>query len=446
VSEELPELPEGWEWTTLGELSEPPQYGYTTKAAPEGDLKLLRTTDISRGEIEWDRVPYCYAVPEKPEKYLLAPEDIVISRSGSVGLNARIGHLPAESVFASYLIRLRPLDSRLGPYLELFMASDLYWNQITRGAVGTGMNNISAPKLSAIQVPLPPLDEQTRIVHRAKSLVTTTAQAVSELAEARLLFRKLRARLLDEMAAGEDTVPLSKIAAVNSGITKNKARERGLREVAYLRTANVQAGSLDLDVIRLIGATPEQIDRHRLIEGDVLIVEGGDADKVGRGWIWEGQIDECLHQNHVFVVRAKRESLEPRFLAHFVNAPATRAYFLASAKQTTNLASINKTQLSSLPVPDVSTSEQLERVNVLEAQFSQLDELETAVDAISADCPRLNRSVLSQAMLGHLADPEPGAQTANDLLAAIAEAKNPESTRRKPKTSRTRAGRPRNGS
>ena len=75
-----------------------------------------------------------------------------------------------------------------------------------------------------------------------------------------------------------------------------------------------------------------------------------DFDKLGRGTIWRNELPVCLHQNHVFVVRAEPSVLDSNFLAYQTASPYGRWYFLSCAKQTTNLASINSTQLRNFPV------------------------------------------------------------------------------------------------
>jgi type I restriction enzyme S subunit len=172
--------------------------------------------------------------------------------------------------------------------------------------------------------------------------------------------------------ASAGLVPLSEVASIQSGITKGRPRAEQTEELPYIRTANVQAMRLDLDEVKTIAATGPQAARHRLQPGDVLILEGGDADKVGRGWIWESQIEDCLHQNHVFAVRTDRSRLLSRLLAYFVNAPQARAYFLSCAKQTTNLASINKRNLSELAVPAPSLREQERIIAVLDRQMADV--------------------------------------------------------------------------
>jgi type I restriction enzyme S subunit len=104
------DLPNGWTLSTLGEISTKPQYGWTTKANHEsGKVKLLRTTDITSGQINWATVPYCSKEPDDLDKYLLKPGDIVISRAGSVGVSYLLTEID-NAVFASYLIRFRPIE------------------------------------------------------------------------------------------------------------------------------------------------------------------------------------------------------------------------------------------------------------------------------------------------------------------------------------------------
>jgi type I restriction enzyme S subunit len=148
--------------------------------------------------------------------------------------------------------------------------------------------------------------------------------------------------------------------------------------------------------------TEAQRARHRLKHEDVLVLEGGDADKVGRGWLWESQLTECLHQNHVFAVRPDAARLLPRFLAHYINAPQARAYFLASAKQTTNLASINKRQLRELPVPLMSLAAQEALVELLDAQLSATDATTSSLATQARHADQLKAALLHQALTGGL--------------------------------------------
>eukprot|EP01136_Pigoraptor_vietnamica_P012036 Opistho-1_new@51548 len=156
--------------------------------------------------------------------------------------------------------------------------------------------------------------------------------------------------------------PLAKVAEIRSGIAKNvNAVIADAIEVPYLRVANVQDGYLDLQEISTIRINREDLRRYSVLPFDVLMNEGGDIDKLGRGALWRGQIQPCVHQNHVFVVRCK-PALAPQFLSAWSASPPARRYFLFAGKQTTNLASINKTSLWQLPVAMPRLREEQERI------------------------------------------------------------------------------------
>ena len=156
--------------------------------------------------------------------------------------------------------------------------------------------------------------------------------------------------------------PLAKVAEIRSGIAKNvNSVLQDAIEVPYLRVANVQDGYLDLQEISTIRINLEDLRRYSVLPFDVLMNEGGDIDKLGRGALWRGQIQPCVHQNHVFVVRCK-PALAPQFLSAWSASPPARRYFLFAGKQTTNLASINKTSLGQLPVAMPRLREEQERI------------------------------------------------------------------------------------
>ena len=143
---------------------------------------------------------------------------------------------------------------------------------------------------------------------------------------------------------------LGEVAEVQTGLAMGKTDLRDPVTVPYLRVANVQDGYLDLSEVKRIRVERSEIERYRLRPGDVLLTEGGDLDKLGRGSIWHGQIDPCLHQNHVFAARTRADVLRPEFLTLVTASSYGRGYFLGCAKRTTNLASINSTQLKQFPV------------------------------------------------------------------------------------------------
>lgn len=143
---------------------------------------------------------------------------------------------------------------------------------------------------------------------------------------------------------------LVEVAVIQTGLAKGKNGEDDFVTLPYLRVANVQDGHIFLDEVKSIAVQRKDIDRFSLRPNDVLFTEGGDFDKLGRGCVWHGQIEPCLHQNHVFAVRCKSKSLLPYLLACYAASAHGRRYFTLNSKQSTNLASINSTQLKAFPV------------------------------------------------------------------------------------------------
>lgn len=149
---------------------------------------------------------------------------------------------------------------------------------------------------------------------------------------------------------GWERKPLEKVAEIRTGVAKGKKGLKDPIEVPYLRVANVQDGHIDLSEVKTIKIERHQLERYSLQVGDVLMTEGGDFDKLGRGDVWQGQITPCLNQNHVFAVRPNNQILLPYFLAALSGSNYGKTYFLSCAKRSTNLASINSTQLKEFPV------------------------------------------------------------------------------------------------
>ncbi len=198
----LPALPEGWRWTTIGEVCHSTQYGWTTSAAKSGKLKLLRTTDITSGYINWDTVPFCENEPKEKDKYLLHDGDIVVSRAGSIGYSYLIKK-PELSVFASYLIRFRPLFNIDKHYMAYFLQSPFYWQEVYDHQVGIAVPNINASKLRQIPFPLPPLPEQQRIVEIIETHLTRLDAGVASLKRAQAGLKRYRASVLKAACEGK---------------------------------------------------------------------------------------------------------------------------------------------------------------------------------------------------------------------------------------------------
>lgn len=282
-------------------------------------------------------------------------------------------------------------------YLEHLLRSPLFVSYATNLSGRANIPKVNREQLMRFRFNLPPLDEQRRIA------------AILDHADALRVMRRRSVEALTELTDAafvdcfghmpEPSTLLNDIATVSSGITKGRRTTDATSPVPYLAVANVQAGRLELRSVKTIDATSSEIERYRLKFGDLVLTEGGDPDKLGRGTVWRDELPLCLHQNHIFRVRIQdSSSLHPDYLSAFISSNQSRSYFLKSAKQTTGIASINMTQLKALPI----------HVPTAEAQSRYLDLVQSinaqraTVVASASVFDHLLRSLQSRAFRGEL--------------------------------------------
>ncbi len=173
IDDEIPfEIPDSWEWERWGNISYSIQYGYNASAKESGRIKMVRISDIQNNSVIWDNVPYCDIDEKDIEAYLLKPNDILFARTGgTVGKSYLVTEVPNESIYAGYLIRTRYNSRLCSQYLKFFMESPLYWNQLKQGTTATAQPNCNGQTLGKMLVPIPPENEQLRIVEKIESLI-----------------------------------------------------------------------------------------------------------------------------------------------------------------------------------------------------------------------------------------------------------------------------------
>lgn len=202
---------------------------------------------------------------------------------------------------------------------------------------------------------------------------------------------------LGQVPAHWNVIPLKFIAKVQTGVAKGK--DNSLQEtilVPYLRVANVQDGYLDLDTIAEIEIPADDLPRYQLQKGDVLMNEGGDFDKLGRGHIWDASIEPCIHQNHVFAVRP--HGVSPVWLNVITGSQYAQFYFMTRSKQSTNLASISSTNLMELPVILPPTTEQTQIAAFLDRETAKIDGLVAEQRRLMALLKEKRQAVISHAV------------------------------------------------
>ena len=166
IDNELPfEIPESWAWVRWGSIAESIQYGYNAPAKQEGRIRMVRISDIHENTVAWSSVPFCDIDDSDIPTYLLQANDILFARTGgTVGKSFLVSEVPCESIYAGYLIRTRYSSLLCPQYLKYFMESPLYWQQLKSGTTATAQPNCNGQTLAKMLLPLPPANEQLRIV------------------------------------------------------------------------------------------------------------------------------------------------------------------------------------------------------------------------------------------------------------------------------------------
>jgi type I restriction enzyme, S subunit len=336
----------------------------------------LRNVDVQWGRVNTSNLPQMDFDDAERHKFTLKSGDILVCEGGEVGRAAVWESAPdlEEVYFQKALHRLRPLQphDEHPRYMYWCLHAAAAQNAYADGGKST-IAHLPADSFRRVRFPKPGHYEQERIANfldkqtaRIDALIADKDQLLERLSEylysqsSSLMTQGVRAGVklrqtsfpeLGEIPAHWDVKRLKFLGEVRSGVAKGKdLGEKVTVSLPYLRVANVQDGYVDLTEVNYIEVAESEAERYLLRKGDVLMNEGGDNDKLGRGTVWEGQIDPCIHQNHVFAVRLDVPA-QAEWVARFTSTDAARSYFFLRSKQSTNLASINQSNVRELPVP-----------------------------------------------------------------------------------------------
>lgn len=425
---------------------------------PAGDVRLIQLADVGDGEYR-DRSGR-FLTSEKASELgctFLEPGDLLIARMPDPLGRACI--FPGDRKRAVTVVDVavvRPRNQELNTRWLMYCINAPQFRRIVASLQsGSTRQRISRRNLAKIVFPVPPLDLQNEIVAEIEKQFSRLDDAIANFKRVRANLKRYKAAIfkaaiegrlvpteaelsrregrgyesghellrrvleirqpqrkgkgryedppqpdspgLPDLPEGWAWGRLGALASIKGGITVDKKRKDPTsRLVPYLRVANVQRGHLDLAEIKVIDAPQADIEELCLRYGDILFNEGGDRDKLGRGWIWEEQLAECIHQNHVFRARPLTDELSGKLISWWGNSFG-RDYFAREGKQTTNLASINLTKLAAFPVPIPPAVEQTRIVQEIERHLSVVVEVQNELDRSSALAEQLRCATLASA-------------------------------------------------
>lgn len=340
---------------------------------------------------------------ETYKKYtLIQPGDIMIN-----GLNLnydfvtqRVAMVPSSGIITSAYICLRPRDNANFRFYTYYLKA-LDSIKVFNG-LGTGIRlTLSYDSIKNMVLPIPPHTEQDQIVRYLDWQVSKINRLIAAKRKEIALLKEQKQRKITEVVVHglkpnvphKDTgiawigsipahwhcVALKRCATVKSGITLGKQYPLGtnLVSVPYLRVANVQDGFVNIETVTNLNVTPEEAAQYRLPRGCVLMTEGGDRDKLGRGCVWNGEIENCIHQNHIFAVTVNDKLLLNKWLEYVSACDIGRVYFDVTAIKTTNLACTNASKVMAFPIPLPPRDEQeciINELNRITSRFNNARE------------------------------------------------------------------------
>lgn len=443
-------LPSGWTTMPLSEIADV-RLGRQRSPANHAGTQMrnyLRAANIGWNGLKLDDVKEMNFTDQEMLTYQLRLGDLLLSEAsgspGEVGKPALWADDLVECAFQNTLLRVRPfsIESKFLMYYFRFIALTGGFIQHSRGV---GIHHLGRARLASWPTPIPTAKEQAAIVEIlddhlyhlevADSYIDTSRRRLAATRERLIMdaitgFRVPGNRLpsgLMDVGTNDENLPslpedwswarLGDIADLVGGVTKDAKKQAAADsvEVPYLRVANVQRARLALETVTTIRVPAAKARSLALIPGDVLLNEGGDRDKLARGWVWEGQIEPCIHQNHVFRARIRGGVVDPRFLAWTTNTIGGR-WAERNGKQSVNLASISLSMIRKMPViiPPNEFSEVA--MDELEVSLAATDRIGNEIDRAANRGQLLRRALLAAAFSGRLT----GRRSDDDLIAEMA--------------------------
>lgn len=400
------DLPLGWREVQFGDICTLRTDMISPSSSP--DMPYVGLEHIDSGNPRLSR--HGVASEVKSAKSRFYPDDILYGKLRPYLDKAVRAEL--TGMCSTDILVFRPNALVTPGYLVYLVHTDAFLKHAIRATKGVNHPRTSWSALSQFTFPLPSIPEQKAIARTLWAVQEAKDHRARELE----LEKERRAALMEHLftygTRGEPTkktetgeiperwqiVPLDQCAVVQTGVAKGRRLSGRTMELPYLRVANVQDGYLDLSEMKTITLLEREVDRYLLRSGDIVLTEGGDFDKLGRGFLWSGEIETCVHQNHVFAVRVDEKRLVPRFLAYQFGSGYGKAYFLSVAHKTTNLACINTSKLKGFPVLIPPKDEQVLIAEILLASDNKISGIAKEIGLLD----ELFMAMLEELMTGRL--------------------------------------------
>lgn len=377
------------------------EIGSTKQSVQKGDVLLCKINP---------RINRVWKVSQYTGNALLASSEWIIIRNSKI-----------VSDYLMYCFR--------APYFREYMLSNV-------SGVGGSLMRAQPKYVKTYPVPLPPLPEQQRIVDRIESLFAKLDEAKQKAQDALDSFETRKAAILHKAFTGEltaqwrkehgvgmeswETHELVECFEIVSGIQKTPARSPKDNPIPYLAVANVYRDKIDLSNIRYFEVAPEEIEKLKLQDKDILIVEGnGSGNEIGRCAMWHNELPLCIHQNHIIRMRNKTADVLPEYVLYYLNSQAGRSVMQERAKTTAGLYNLSAGKVKTIPLAFASLDEQIEIVRILDDLLVKEQQAKEAAEGVLDQIDLIQKAILARAFRGELGTNDPSEESAVELLKVI---------------------------
>ena len=419
-SEQPYKVPENWCWTRIGTILQL-QAGKNIKASAISKIKNNET-------------PFpCFGgngIRGYVKDYNRDGDFPIIGRQGALCGNLNWASQKFYATEHAVVVECLPnISNRWAYYI-------LHWMNLNQYATATAQPGLSVAVINQVPIALPAFKEQQRIVDRIESLFAKLDEAKQKAQDALDSFETRKAAILHKAFTVEltaqwrkehgvgmeswETHELVECFEIVSGIQKTPARSPRHNPIPYLAVANVYRNKIDLSDIRYFEVTPEEIEKLKLQDKDILIVEGnGSGKEIGRCAMWHNELPLCVHQNHIIRIRNKSPKILPEYVLYYLNSETGKSVMQERAKTTAGLFNLSAGKVKTIPLPFASLDEQAEIVHILDNLIAKEQQAKEAAEKVLEQIDLIKKSILARAFRGELGTNDPSEESAVELLRQV---------------------------
>ena len=428
-SEQPYKVPGNWCWTRLGFLLQSSKE--KTDEFSDADLKYVGLEHMQK---DGGIVAYDSAERVKSLKNVFHPQQILYGKLRPYLNKHDIATF--DGVCSTDILVFNVVLATIPKFINFFLDQDTFIEYAISNSKGINLPRVSESVVLNAKCPLPPFAEQQRIVERIESLFAKLDEAKQKAQDALDSFDTRKAAILHKAFTGEltaqwrkehgvgmeswETHELVECFEIVSGIQKTPARSPRHNPIPYLAVANVYRNKIDLSDIRYFEVTPEEIEKLKLQDKDILIVEGnGSGKEIGRCAMWHNELPLCVHQNHIIRIRNKSPKILPEYVLYYLNSETGKSVMQERAKTTAGLFNLSAGKVKTIPLPFASLDEQAEIVHILDDLLAKEQQAKEAAEKVLEQIDLIKKSILARAFRGELGTNDPSEESAVELLKQV---------------------------